>query len=163
MKYLPEKNSLPFVGLVALLLLGFVGLSWADFPRRDHDTKQILRLCTGHAVNNVHYHAQLSIVIDGSAYAIPANIGISGSCIHPVHTHDTSGTVHLDYPKKYPFTVADFFSTWGVVFSKDQLASMHAYDGYTLTMLVNGKSVSQFEKYVFQNKDRIEIVLNKRS
>ena len=49
-----------------------------------------------------HYHAHLSIFVNGSSYLIPAGVGIKlPDCIYWLHTHDTSGLIHIESPKKY--------------------------------------------------------------
>jgi len=70
--------------------------------------------------------AILIAVIIGGIYAltrptdtilIPANIGLSSSCARPLHTHDTSGTLHVETDVDQNYTIADFFLIWGKVFN----------------------------------------------
>jgi hypothetical protein len=37
----------------------------------------------------------------------------------PIHTHDTSGIVHIESPTVRPFTLGQFFDVWGVRFTSD--------------------------------------------
>jgi hypothetical protein len=63
-----------------------------------------------------HFHSQLVILEEGQSMAIPANIGIASSCIYWLHTHDTSGVIHVETPVTEiatTFTLGDFFSVWG--------------------------------------------------
>jgi hypothetical protein len=63
-----------------------------------------------------HFHTRLTILQDGSPLTIPAYIGIRPSCIYWLHTHDTSGVIHIETPItefRTTFTLGDFFSVWG--------------------------------------------------
>jgi hypothetical protein len=119
-----------------------------------------LNRCTG---QNLAYHAHfsLSITINGTSYPIPANVGIfsiagtQNSCIRPLHTHDTTGAIHVETDVNRTYTLGDFFLTWGnwennaqiAVFNPTQLFGAHAVNGHTLTMTVNGNPDSSFQNY----------------
>lgn len=117
--------------------------------------------CTGHKEGNVHYHATLSIYYLGEEMKIPPGIGLEGDCIHPVHTHDETNLIHVDYPSQYPFTVGDFFKTWGYIFNKRQFANIRTFDGYRIRMEVNGRKEKALDKYVIGDKDKISIYIEK--
>lgn len=119
-----------------------------------------LSQCTGHLQNNTHYHTQLNIVFNGQNYPVTENIGIKGECMHPVHTHDGTGLIHVDYPTPYKFTLGDFFNTWGIIFNKRQLGNIRIEDGYRITMKVNGIVINEFEKYVLRDRDQIDLTIS---
>ncbi len=48
---------------------------------------------------------------------IPANVGLGSNCIRPIHTHDGSGTLHVETDQNRDYTLADFFLIWGKVFN----------------------------------------------
>jgi hypothetical protein len=58
-----------------------------------------------------HIHALVSIYKDGVRQGLPDNIGRSG-CAYELHTHDVTGTIHIetDVPKK--FTLGQLFALW---------------------------------------------------
>lgn len=64
----------------------------------------------------LHIHEHLDVFADGKRVVVPAGIGIdpAGRFISPLHTHDTSGVVHVESPTVRPFTVGEFFGVWGV-------------------------------------------------
>ena len=66
-----------------------------------------------------HIHAHLSISINGSASSIPANIGIAAdsSCFYWMHTHDTTGVLHIESPTQKIYTIGNFFDEWSQQFS----------------------------------------------
>lgn len=66
----------------------------------------------------VHYHTHLSLYVSGRPVAVPALIGIPDNrpCIYWVHTHDTSGIIHLELPfseANRTFTMNDFLNIYG--------------------------------------------------
>lgn len=70
----------------------------------------------------VHYHAHVSIYINGSPVAISQGVGIAtnSSCFYWMHTHDTSGVVHIEAPNQQPYTLGNFFHIWSQQFPQLQ-------------------------------------------
>lgn len=102
--------------------------------------------------NGIHWHSELAIYVKGERQALPANIGI-GATHQPVHTHDDSdkGIVHLEFQGTVRETEAmlgQFFKNW----NKD----MRSF-GSDMRMTVNGKDNFDFENYIMQDKDKIEL------
>lgn len=66
-----------------------------------------------------HIHAHLSMYINGSPSQIPQNVGIAGdgSCYYWLHTHDTSGLIHIESPTQKDYTLGNFFHEWALRFS----------------------------------------------
>jgi hypothetical protein len=72
-----------------------------------------------------HLHPHLTIEHSGVPLAIPANVGFVQAggtvlCIYWLHTHDESGTIHVEAPGGN-FTLADFFAVWGQPLSGTQI------------------------------------------
>ncbi|GHO89913.1 hypothetical protein [Dictyobacter formicarum] len=69
-----------------------------------------------------HIHAHLSIYIDGKAVSVPQAIGIASdqSCIYWLHTHDTTGVIHIESPTQKNYTLGDFTQIWSQRFSNLQ-------------------------------------------
>lgn len=150
------------LGFAAFFILGAGMLfSFQNIPKQILYKK--LQECPGHKKGNIHYHATLTIFYLGEKMTIPAGIGLEGDCIHPVHTHDETNLVHVDYPSEYPFTLGDFFNTWGYIYNKDQFANIRTFDGYEILMDVNGGRTNQYEKYVIRDGDKITITVKKKS
>jgi hypothetical protein len=90
-----------------------------------------------------HVHAHLSIYINGQPVQVPQYIGIAsdGSCFYWLHTHDTSGIIHIEAPSQQTFTLGTFFQLWSERFPQlqypiqlDQTAGWQAYvDGKSYT------------------------------
>ncbi len=63
-----------------------------------------------------HVHAHLDLVIEGNPQVVPAGIGIDlqRQLISPLHTHDTSGIIHIEAAHPATFTLGQLFIEWGV-------------------------------------------------
>ncbi|OLS24957.1 MAG: hypothetical protein HeimC2_20120 [Candidatus Heimdallarchaeota archaeon LC_2] len=68
----------------------------------------------GHNDIGLHYHFFISFLIFDESKGLAADIGVYGSRMKPIHTHDSSGKVHLELPSNYGRipTLADFFAIW---------------------------------------------------
>ncbi len=76
------------------------------------------------AVNNIacssmeqlsyHVHAHLTMYINGQPAQLPAQIGIApdASCLYWMHTHDTSGVLHIEAPQKTTYKFGTFLQLW---------------------------------------------------
>jgi hypothetical protein len=90
-----------------------------------------------------HYHAHLDVIVNGKNVAVPNGIGVDNAAqlISPLHTHDTTGAIHIETPTKgTPYYLGQVFTEWGVGLSQHMLGGLHA-DGTNsrLTAYVDGK------------------------
>ncbi len=78
--------------------------------------------CNSSEQLNYHVHAHLSLYINGSPVSLPQNIGIAsdGSCYYWLHTHDTTGVIHIEAPNKQTFSLGTFFQLWSQRFPEIQ-------------------------------------------
>jgi hypothetical protein len=92
----------------------------------------------------VHYHAHLDVIVDGRHITVPAQIGIDNirEAISPVHTHDTTGVVHIESAKDIPFTLGQFFTEWGEPLTAQQVGPKTISSGEVLRVYRNGKPVT---------------------
>lgn len=92
----------------------------------------------------VHYHAHLDVVVRRVAIEVPANIGIDvrRHRISPLHTHDTSGIVHIESAVDIPFTLGQFFAEWGQPLTADRVGPVAVRPGEQLRVYRNGKRES---------------------
>lgn len=66
-----------------------------------------------------HWHTQLTITSGGNPVTIPADIGISFTCMVVLHTHNTDGVIHIepDTPEQARvYSIGEFFGVWGKPF-----------------------------------------------
>jgi hypothetical protein len=84
----------------------------------------------------LHIHQHVDVYVNGTHVPVPADIGIFGTqFITEIHTHDTSGIVHVESPQQRTFWLGQFFGEWGVRVSSDCLGR---YCGH-LQWWVNGQ------------------------
>jgi hypothetical protein len=101
-----------------------------------------------------HIHARLDIYVDGRRVPVPALIGIdpAGAFLAPLHTHDASGIVHVEASRRFPFTLGEFFTVWGVRFTDRRLGAYASPRVY-----VNGRRVADPVRHVLRAHDRIVV------
>jgi hypothetical protein len=106
------------IALWSLLGLGVIGLGWWMAQPTDSNEATVLAtdadldLCVTHGGLSLHIHPHLRIIVDGTERPIPANVGVTDSCLKPLHMHDGSGIIHIESPRKRDFTIGQFFKIW---------------------------------------------------
>jgi hypothetical protein len=85
----------------------------------------------------LHVHQHLDLYVNGKHVSVPAGIGITldRTAITQVHTHDTSGVIHVESPTRRSFTLGEFFGEWGVWVSANRVGDEHGKVNWWL----NGK------------------------
>ena len=85
--------------------------------------------CDTHEMLLFHIHAHLAMFDHGDEKLVAAGVGIgppllfqggsvsAGSCFSWLHTHDSSGIVHIESPVQRTFTLGNFFHLWGLPLS----------------------------------------------
>jgi hypothetical protein len=106
-----------------------------------------------------HIHFLLHVYVDRRPVTVPADVGLDQSTgtFSPLHTHDTSGIVHIEADRTYPFTIGQFFAVWGVRFANDRLGPYESGGGEQLQVYVNGERVSDPVDYVMHEHDNIVV------
>jgi hypothetical protein len=91
-----------------------------------------------------HTHQHLDLFVDGQRAGVPADIGINrvAAFLAPIHTHDTSGIIHVESPVVRDFTLGEFFDVWGVRFDSHCVGGTCDGGGRVLSVYVNGQPVA---------------------
>lgn len=83
-----------------------------------------------------HYHAHLDVFVDGKPITVPAEIGFSFGAggqpngISALHTHDTTGIIHIEAPTPgRSYTLGQVLREWGVLDGKDNTGAPHGGTG----------------------------------
>jgi len=106
----------------------------------------------------LHIHQHLDLVINGQNFTVPAEVGIGTDFISPIHTHDTTGVLHVESPVVKDFMLGQFFDEWGVTLSDSCIANYCSDSSHKLLMAVNGNPIkNNFHNYVLKAHDEIEI------
>ncbi|CPT96399.1 Uncharacterised protein [Mycobacteroides abscessus subsp. abscessus] len=87
-----------------------------------------------------HIHAHLDVLIDGQPVPVPANIGVDTrrGTMTALHTHDTSGLIHIESPVARPFSLGELFTEWDLSLAADHIGGLRTGGGKQLRVLVNG-------------------------
>jgi hypothetical protein len=78
-----------------------------------------------------HFHVHLDVFVDGKSVTLPDDVGRNegGGYLTVIHTHDSSGIVHIEAPKGPTYNLGQVFDVWGVRFTPTCLgASCNAGD-----------------------------------
>jgi hypothetical protein len=160
------------VAVAALAALAFVVGSAAHGPTGDRggpahwapaDRDLASRLAPLHlprqSDTGVHFHVLLRIVIDGRPAPVPAGIGIDlrGRFLAPLHTHDASGIVHVESERRFPFTLGQVFTVWGVPFGDTRIGGLADGGARRLRVYVDGRPVAHPAAHVLRAHDRIVV------
>lgn len=92
----------------------------------------------------LHIHQHLDIFINGKHEIVPKFIGIivespTSALFSPLHTHDSSGIMHVESDTKRDFSLGQFFGVWGVFLSRQCIGGYCAKPNVPLNFYVNGK------------------------
>jgi hypothetical protein len=118
-----------------------------------------------------HDHVHLDVIVDGARITVPAGVGMAepvdrgpgpcppppeslsiGDCApghfftariatSPLHTHTSSGIVHIESDRRRTFTLGEFFDEWRVRLSSSCIGGYCAGNGKALRVFVDGKRV----------------------
>ncbi len=98
------------------------------------------KTCDPTQYNNYHVHFFLGLWVNGSPVAIPSGVGMflpgppvngfvdTASCVYYIHTHDSSGIIHIEDPDpagtpitQSIYTLKQFFDEWGITVNANQV------------------------------------------
>ncbi len=145
------------LGSLALIAgLGFFG------ARPAKSIEDVTAACVQHRGIGIHIHARLTLRIDGQERTIPADIGVENPrCMRPLHTHDDSGTLHLEFPTAQEVRLGQFFDVWGQPFTRTQVLDRKVGDGDVLRVTVNGQDTQELEGLILHDRDDVVIEITK--
>ena len=115
----------------------------------------------------IHNHVNLNVTMDGKPIIVPINIGIKQTGIFadpqiyadhgldnygmegmsPLHTHDYSGTIHVESNTVRNYTLDDFLNIWKGL----------NIDGKNVIASVDGKAVSNFRDIILTDGAKIKL------
>ena len=124
----------------------------------------------------MHIHPKIKIMMDGKSISMPENIGINSALykshaldtygmknprMSPLHTHDSSGVIHVESTAMRDYTLGEFFDVWGVTFSETCVMDK-CNDGMNkIRMYVDGKESFDFGQHILSDGEEIVIEYGK--
>jgi len=173
MQYGPRRSDVIFtLAIVAACIFTLGGLMWLGAKKglsseeaaaaEGKSNREVAMSCTTDMATEFHIHPFLTIMIDGEKRTIPTDVGIVDGCMHPLHTHDELGKLHVESPVKRDFTLGDFFAVWDKPFDKDHILDKTVDAEHEIRLLVNGKLSQDYENLVLHDEDQIMISYQKK-
>ncbi|AIF84733.1 hypothetical protein NTE_02691 [Candidatus Nitrososphaera evergladensis SR1] len=111
----------------------------------------------------MHIHPKLSLLVGGQETQVPQNIGIDKTLwndhsldsfgmqgMAPLHTHDTSGTIHVESNEQRDYTLGQLLDIWGVM-------SDSKYAGKEVKVIADGSPVPDFKNLVLKDGQEIRL------
>ena len=158
--------SLTLGVIVALIALGGVAINTAleeiNAKPEITENKPII----------IHMHAKVNILIHGQHVIIPKHIGIDPALYkthildkygikdpktYPLHTHDTTGLIHIESTDIRTFTLGQFFDVWGVTFNEDCIMDKCNDRLNKIRMYVDGIESFEFNEHILKDGEVITI------
>lgn len=129
------------------------------------DPDPISQDCLDHNGLARHDHAVLKIFINGNEEPIPGNVGIltdicneDGEEMHAVHTHDSTGRLHIESNEDIDIPIGVFFDIWGHHFDETGIFEYRVNSTHELIMTVGGQQINLYDDYLLvDTSDIIEI------
>lgn len=90
----------------------------------------------------MHEHSNVQIFVHGERQVIPTDIGLLGSTHASIHTHETSGTVHLESQTIRDFKLGEFFDVWGVRFTDSCMGAYCEDAENQIRVFIDGEAVT---------------------
>jgi hypothetical protein len=106
-----------------------------------------------------HIHAMLRIYVNGVLAPLPKDIGLDPAqgVESSMHTHDSTGIIHMEAPHPFRYTLGDFFQVWGVKLGPAQVGGLRGLGGDHLHFYLNGKPLSNPATLVLHRYDNVVI------
>lgn len=116
-----------------------------------------------------HYHLQLNISILEERIEIPMNVGFERDAdgntifLHPIHTYDNSGRIHVETTKNATAELGFFFDIWGKDFTKNKILNYTSDNEHSIEIYINGNKIETYEKTILEPYSFIEIIYKRNS
>src|SRR4029453_12325854 len=108
----------------------------------------------------VHYHAHLDIFVNGKSEPVAPSIGREDrSLFSPLHTHATSGMIHIEAPTAEQITLGMLFTEWGIRLTRECVGGYCRPDT-TIETYVDGQQTQEPPSTIVLTKgEEIAIVI----
>lgn len=146
-----EKKTLGILGGFIILVIALIILANKQAKPKiiSESGTEIPCLPNGHQQVALHIHPIVTVTVDGDVEVVPVDIGIDGLCMREVHTHDTSGTIHVETAKLgKTYTLADFFAVWEKDIERE---------GYTYEIIQDGELKDSADSVILKDQSSIEL------
>ncbi len=112
-----------------------------DDPESTPRSEQCL---DSHANLAMHTHPFMELVVNGTEVPIPSDLGIDTSAcpnaMHLLHTHDTSGKLHVEWYEAFTPTAELFLAVWNISYPDSSVLDPLFIDTQNVSITVDGTS-----------------------
>ena len=150
-----KKNLMVIIPIIATVVIIISFMAFMFGPTL-HSNQMVL-----------HNHVKLDVTQNGIPVTVPAHIGMGQvgmaedtllygdhsldkhgmSGMSPLHTHDATGTIHVESNAQTDYTLGEFLEIWKGL----------NINGKTVTALLDGKPVSDFRNIVLKDGETIKL------
>jgi hypothetical protein len=116
----------------------------------------------------MHIHSNLNVTVNGKSLMVPNGIGINSTlwndhsldkfgterkttifgmvtpAMSPLHTHDSSGTIHVESIEYRNYTLGQFLNIWGI-----------PLEGSRVNLFIDGNSTDNYSNYVLKDREKM--------
>lgn len=113
----------------------------------------------------MHIHPHLSMIYNNQNLTVPANIGIKSTCLYGLHTHDASGTIHVESPIIANYTLGQFFDIWNKTepYLPSGKTVFSILNNSTITVYINNTIYNgNYRSVLLKDGEQIKLVLVSR-
>jgi hypothetical protein len=113
-----------------------------------------------------HLHPKLNITVNGQPLVIPKDIGIHSSLykdhsldrygmsgMAPLHTHDDTGTIHVESKVNRNYTLGQFLKVWGGL---DDVVG-NGNNNIVIKTIVDGRPIADFNDHILKDGEQISL------
>lgn len=146
------RNKLFTYAIIAIIAAIVVIAIW---PAKEENALNIN--LKDHNSITYHIHPHLEITINGQKMVIPSDIGITDAGMRAIHTHDTSGSFHIEAPEPHQFYLKDLFAVWGKELNETCFLGYCEDATHEWKMQANGVPSELWGEFPLHDKDHIEL------
>jgi hypothetical protein len=146
-----QRNILTLV--IAVIIIAVIVTAVVFYPRGQANRVPLPDYLSHCVFGNLFYHAHPNLTITINGQGVPLPVTFSNSCPQPLHTHDSTGVIHVETDQDHDYTLGDWFKLWGnnandpniATFNSTTIMGNHEPAGQQLKMTVNGQPNTQYE------------------
>jgi hypothetical protein len=108
----------------------------------DQANQRLAQLALPPLGTTLHHHVRLFIYVDGQPVVVPAEVGYNEAkqVFAPLHTHDESGTMHVESTDtSFQPVLGQFMDVWGLYFTPDCIGNQCGSGDRQIRVFVNGQ------------------------
>lgn len=154
-----RKNIIISVVVIAILILSISLLIPKSINAQSVDGIQ----CNSLEGSVMHIHPHLIIIYNGKNLTVPSQIGILSTCLYGLHTHDSSGTIHVESPIVANYTVGEFIDIWNKTEPQGPNYNvLSLFNNSIVAYIGNTTYTGNYRDIILKDGEQIKLVITSR-